>query len=129
MSDIGETRSTPRSGGSSPSVEAAVWGRTVQEVLTLLGRKWVVSILIELSKGPRRHFQLVHALGGVQSKVLTETLRFLESDGIVKRVLHGDDAGGKNVAYKITPRGRTLLASVGSLFEWGRENLDEARPA
>lgn len=107
------------------SLDPTVWMVTTQEVLSLLSRKWVVSILRELLGGPRRHFQLRHAIKGIQPKVLRETLRFLERDGVVERVLHDDDVGGKGIAYELTGLGCTLVEPLTSVFEWGRDHLDE----
>jgi DNA-binding HxlR family transcriptional regulator len=82
----------------------------------------VVSIFLELLDGPRRHFQLLRAID-VQPKVLRDTLRFLEDDRVVERVLHDDDVGGKSVAYQLTDLGRSLVVPMGALFDWGRDHL------
>jgi DNA-binding HxlR family transcriptional regulator len=103
--------------------QPAEWGDMIQQVLALVGRKWTVSIFLELLEGPRRHFQLLRAIHGVHSKVLRDNLRFLEDDGVVERVLHDDDAGGKSVAYQLTDLGRSLLEPMGALFAWGRDHL------
>jgi DNA-binding HxlR family transcriptional regulator len=105
--------------------DPAVWTATTQEVLALLGRKWLVSIVRELLDGPRRHFQLRCAIKGIQPKVLRETLRFLERDGMVERVLHDDGVGGKAIAYELTGLGRTLVEPLVAVCEWGRKHLDE----
>jgi DNA-binding HxlR family transcriptional regulator len=104
--------------------QPAEWAGTIQRVLALVGRKWAVSIFLELLDGPRRHFQLLRAIDGLQSKVLRDNLRFLEDDGVVERVLHDDDAGGKSVAYQLTDLGRSLLVPMGAIFAWGRDHLE-----
>jgi DNA-binding HxlR family transcriptional regulator len=100
---------------------------TTQEVLVLLSRKWVVSVLRELLAGPRRHFQLRCAIRDVQPKVLRETLRFLERDGLVERVLHDDGVGGKAIAYELTELGGSLVEPLVAIYLWGRTHLDEVR--
>ena len=104
---------------------SSAWTATTQEVLALLGRKWVTPIVRELLEGPRRHFQLRHAIRGIQPKVLRETLRFMERDGAVRRVLHDDGVGGRGIAYELTSLGCTLMEPMSSAFEWGRLHLDE----
>lgn len=115
-----ETQDVPRR-----APDPMAWTMTTQEVLALLGRKWAVAIVRELLDGPRRHFQLCCAISGIQPKVLRETLRFLERDGVVERVLHDDGDGGKAIAYKLTGLGRTLLEPLVAVYEWGRDHLDE----
>ena len=112
-------------GHSSSAPESPTWTVTTQEVLGLLSRKWVVAILRELLGGARRNFQLRHAITGIQPKVLRETLRFLERDGVVERVLHDYEVGGKGIAYELTGLGCTLVEPLTSMFEWGRDHLDE----
>jgi DNA-binding HxlR family transcriptional regulator len=108
--------------------QRAEWGTTVNHVLSVVGRKWIVSILVELLDGPRRHFQLRRGIHGVQSKVLRDNLRFLEEVGLVESVLHNDDVGGKSIAYQLTDLGRSLLVPLGALFAWGRDHLEDRRP-
>jgi DNA-binding HxlR family transcriptional regulator len=108
--------------GKDPAETPAEWCDTIHQVLVLVGRKWVVAIFLELLEGPRRHFQLLRAID-VQPKVLRDTLRFLEDDGVVERVLHDDDVGGKSVAYQLTDLGHSLVVPMGALFDWGRDHL------
>jgi DNA-binding HxlR family transcriptional regulator len=51
----------------------------------------------------------------------------LEEAGLIESVLHNDDVGGKSVAYQLTDLGRSLLESLGALFTWGRDHLEEPR--
>jgi DNA-binding HxlR family transcriptional regulator len=93
----------------------AVQGAT--SVAGLLARRWVVPIVMVLRDGPRRRFQLAIALRGVSAKVLTETLRHLEGEGIVERQLvRESDAVG--AGYALTPRGRALDELISALAEW-----------
>ena len=101
------------------------WTITTQEVVALLGRKWVVPIVRELTTGTKRRFQLHNAIRTVSTKVLTDTLRFLERDGMIERVLHEDGHGSKSIVYQLTDLGRSLADPVTALYQWGREHLDE----
>lgn len=101
------------------------WTVTTQQVVALIGRKWVIPVLRELASGTKRHFQMQYAIKGVTAKVLTDTLRFLERDGVVERVLHDEGRGSKSVAYRLTDMGRSLAEPLTALYRWGREHLEE----
>jgi DNA-binding HxlR family transcriptional regulator len=103
----------------------AAWTVTTQAVVAMLGRKWVLPVVRELGSGTQRHFQLRNGVKGVSPKVLTETLRFLERNGVIARVLHNDGHGGASVAYQLTDLGRSLRAPVAAIYRWGRDHLDE----
>nr|MDP9335954.1 winged helix-turn-helix transcriptional regulator [Actinomycetota bacterium] len=57
--------------------------------------------------------------------VLTDTLRFLERDGVIERVLHDGEHGSKSIAYQLTDLGQSLADPVTALYRWGQEHLDE----
>lgn len=118
----GETGAVRRGAGLSGAI---AWAVVTQEVITLLGRKWVVPVMRELSGGTMRHFQLRTAIKGVTPKVLTETLRSLERDGVVERVLHKEAYGAASVAYALTDLGETLWEPLSELHRWAKEHLDE----
>lgn len=104
-------------------VPRAAWIGTTQDVLGLVCRKWVVAIVRCLLDGPRRHFQLECEISGVQPKVLRDTLRSLERDGLVERILSDDDNGGKCIAYQLTDLGMSMTMLLTSVFDWGVENF------
>jgi len=108
-------------------VSKSVWITTAQEVLGLVGRKWVVAIVRGLLNGPRRHFQLECEISGVQPRVLRDTLRSLERNGLVERILCDDEHGGKCIAYRLTRLGASLTVLLTTVYEWGVEHLDEVR--
>jgi DNA-binding HxlR family transcriptional regulator len=98
---------------------------TTQEVVAMLGRKWVLPVVRELGGGSQRHFQLRNRVKGVSPKVLTETLRFLERNGVIAQVLHHDGHGAASVAYQLTDLGRSLDTPVDAIYRWGRDHLGE----
>jgi DNA-binding HxlR family transcriptional regulator len=133
---ITDMDSSPEHGhGSAPTADVVAdagtlaWTIVTQEVLAILGRKWVVSVVRELISGTKRRFQLAQSIKGVTPKVLTETLRFLERDGVIERVLHDDGRGSKSIAYQLTRLGETLATPVDALYRWGREHLDDVHYA
>jgi DNA-binding HxlR family transcriptional regulator len=89
---------------------AAVAACPTQEVLGRLGDKWVPLVLTALRDG-RRHGELARTVAGARQKVLTQTLRGLERDGLVARTV--TPGVPVRVDYALTPLGRGLLDVVG----------------
>ena len=109
--DIEQGSSEDRNGLGAGEVRGA------KLVAGLLARRWVVPIVVALRDGPRRRFQLAVAVRGISAKVLTETLRHLEAEGIVERQLVREfDAVG--AGYALTLRGRALDELIAALGEW-----------
>ena len=92
---------------------AACPSRTIIE---LLASKWVLLLLPALLSGPKRHGELMRALGGVSQKMLTHTLRDLEVFGLVER--HDFSQLPLRVEYSLTGRGTSLAKLLDSLDEW-----------
>jgi DNA-binding HxlR family transcriptional regulator len=88
-----------------------------REVLDRIGDKWSVLILGQLGDGPRRFTELARAIEGVSQKMLTQTLRGLERDGLVTRTVHASVP--PRVDYELTRLGRTLSAPLHALEAWG----------
>jgi DNA-binding HxlR family transcriptional regulator len=86
----------------------------------LLADKWAAVVLTGLSRGPVRHGELIEAIGGISRKVLTQTLRRLESRGLVRR--HAYAEAPPRVDYELTPLGATLIDPIHVLTEWARTN-------
>ncbi len=82
--------------------------------------KWTVQILFELHERPHRHGQLQRRLRGVSQRMLTRTLRNLESTGLIARNLTGSN--GRGIEYSLTELGRTFIAPLTSMCQWARQN-------
>ncbi len=82
--------------------------------------KWTVQILFSLNERPYRHGQLQRALGGISQRMLTRTLRNLESTGLIARGAAGSDA--RAVSYSLTQLGKTFIAPLSSMCEWAKQN-------
>ena len=96
---------------SNPSVDAAMLGSTI-----FIG-KWTAKILYSLKEKAYRHGQLRRRLGNVSQRILTRTLRRLESAGLIARSVK---TRSKQVAveYSLTKAGRSFLAPLGSICRW-----------
>jgi DNA-binding HxlR family transcriptional regulator len=84
----------------------------------LLARKWVLPVLAALAGRPLRRFQLAVVVAGISPKVLTETLRFLEEESLVDRVLVREPEVAVGIAYELTPLGRSLDEPISALVRW-----------
>jgi DNA-binding HxlR family transcriptional regulator len=85
-----------------------------------VGDKWGALVLRCLADGPRRYHELRVPLRRVTAKSLTQSLRTLERDGYVARVVDG-----RQVSYSLTPLGRSLLEPLDEVCAWARRHWDE----
>ena len=88
-----------------------------------IGDKWTAMVVLCLEHGPRRFSELRVPLRNVTAKVLAETLRAMERDGLVTRTAY--DENPPRVEYALTPLGRSLLTLVDAARAWCTENLPE----
>ncbi|MFB9717826.1 winged helix-turn-helix transcriptional regulator [Planobispora longispora] len=88
-----------------------------------IGDKWAGMIIRCLEGGPRRFSELRVPLRGVSAKVLTQSLRALERDGLVSRTTRSGPV--QRVEYALTPLGRSLLGPMDALCAWAEEHWDE----
>ncbi|MFI9582568.1 winged helix-turn-helix transcriptional regulator [Streptomyces sp. NPDC052236] len=93
----------------------------------LLSNTWNGVTLWALRDGPRRHGELRERIGGISAKVLTETLRRLEYNGLVERSAYAE--APPRVDYALTALGRTLLEPIEVLGAWGFLHGDEVLQA
>ena len=91
--------------------------------LDLVADTWSVIAVVALDRGPARYGQLQERIEGISKKMLTQTLRKLEANGLVERQELRTAPPG--VEYRLTPLGRTLLEPVRSLSRWAEEHTDE----
>ncbi|MEC3995389.1 helix-turn-helix domain-containing protein [Actinacidiphila sp. DG2A-62] len=99
-----------------------------RDLLDQIGSKWAVLVLGELGKhGACRFTQLRQRLAGVSEKMLTQTLRTLERDGLVRRTVYPEVP--PHVEYDLTPLGQTLRGPLRVLTEWSVEHVGEVLAA
>jgi DNA-binding HxlR family transcriptional regulator len=96
--------------------------------LDVLHGKWKVHLLCSMARGVHRHGTLLSCLPGVSKKVMTDTLRALERDGLVERCIYAEVP--VRVEYSLTTLGWALAGPLMALAEWGkahRGEVDDAR--
>ncbi|WP_217939328.1 winged helix-turn-helix transcriptional regulator [Duncaniella muris] len=92
-------------------------------MLEWLGNKWALVVLVKISEnGPVRFNELYRNIPSVSEKVLSQVLRQLAADGIIRRELFPDVP--PRAEYSVTEFGKTLLPHVEALLNWGRENFE-----
>ncbi|MFJ4209361.1 winged helix-turn-helix transcriptional regulator [Paenarthrobacter sp. NPDC089675] len=95
-----------------------------------IGDKWASLVIQVLGDGPVRFSELRKMVSAVTPKVLTQTLRALERDGLITRTVHAQVP--PRVDYQLTPLGESLLGPLGMLREWAESHVPsilEARDA
>ena len=97
------------------------------ETLDVLHGKWKVHLLVFMARGVHRHGRLLACLPGVSKKVMTDTLRTLEHDGLVARRLFAEVP--VRVEYSLTPLGWTLTEPLIALSEWAEVHSEEVAEA
>jgi DNA-binding HxlR family transcriptional regulator len=90
---------------------------TTRQALERLAAKWRVLVIYALLAGPQRHAELRRRLPGITQKVLTETLRGMEADGLVERRILRESAP-QHVEYALTDLGKTLREPLAAICEW-----------
>ena len=92
-------------------------------MLEWLGNKWALVVLVKISEsGPVRFNELYRNIPSVSEKVLSQVLRQLTADGIIRRELFPDVP--PRTEFSVTEFGKTLLPHVEALLNWGRENFE-----
>ncbi|MCO5995156.1 winged helix-turn-helix transcriptional regulator [Actinoallomurus rhizosphaericola] len=92
-----------------------------RELLDRISDKWVTLILNALADGPRRYSDLGRTIAGVSQKMLTQTLRALERDGMVTRSV--TPSVPVRVDYELTPLGVSLLPLVQAVKQWAEAHI------
>lgn len=90
-------------------------------ILDRIGDRWTVLIVGILGQGDARFSELRRRIEGISQKMLTQTLRRLERDGLVLRTVYPEVP--VRVVYALTDTGRTLLEPLRALQDWSIEHL------
>jgi DNA-binding HxlR family transcriptional regulator len=93
-----------------------------ERALELVADRWVVMVVHQLKDGPRRYNQIKSGIPGVSQRMLTLTLRSMERDGLVKRVVYS--VTPPHTEYSLTELGQTLVEPLHQLCLWAEANFD-----
>lgn len=123
-----QTGSRPRPGSRRPAqavpvLEPCTLTCPTRQTLDRLADRWTVVLLEHLETGAKRFGQLRDSTAGISEKVLTQTLRSLERDGLIARRVHPGAA--PQVEYRLTTLGRSLLDPLAMVRSWAQRHIAE----
>lgn len=98
-----------------------------RQVIRRIGDRWSLLVLCALEGGTLRFQELRRVVDGVSQKMLTQSLRGLERDGLVHREVFASIP--PKVEYGLTPLGRSLSHHIASFRSWAYENMDQIETA
>ena len=98
-----------------------------RQALDRIADKWSALIVGLLAERPHRFGELRRKIGGISQKMLTQTLRSLEADGLVSR--RAFPTVPVTVEYALTPLGETLVAPLASIRDWAERHIEEVSAA
>lgn len=98
-----------------------------RRLLDRIGDKWSVLVLLLLGREELRFSRLKHRIDGISQKMLSQTLRALERDGLVTR--HPVATVPVTVTYRITPLGQDLLGALRLMIDWAETRMSEVADA
>jgi DNA-binding HxlR family transcriptional regulator len=126
-----DARAEPRAQAGSPNVhptredlQLIAQTRAARE---LLSAKWKVDLLYLLARGVRRYSRLYDHLMGASKKMLTDSLRGLERDGLVRRTVYAEVPA--RVEYSLTPLGWSATELLMALADWATDHWPEVEAA
>jgi DNA-binding HxlR family transcriptional regulator len=96
-------------------------------LLDMVGSKWTVLVIGDLEDGPRRFGELKRRLEGISQKMLTQTLRTLERDGLVTRTVY--PSVPLRVEYELSEMGRSVTEPLAALRSWAQRNYESVAEA
>lgn len=114
----------------SPSYKANVLNDkcSSRQVIALIADKWSLLILWALSReGTLRYGELQREVKGISQKMLTQTLKELERNGLVKRTVY--EVIPPQVEYELTELGKSLKSTLASVCGWAQKNLGKVMEA
>ena len=92
---------------------------SLKDVLDVIGGKWSMPIIYNLSKGKMRFKEIERTIEGINTRMLVKELKNLEANGIITREVFATVP--PTVEYALTTKGERLLPSIKSLHQWGLE--------
>ena len=95
----------------------------IREVLDRIGDKWTMLVISTLSAGPLRYSDVQASIPGISQRMLTQTLKHLERDGLITRTAYAEVP--PRVEYELTNLGRSLADAVLAMAEWAATHHGE----
>ena len=92
-----------------------------RQILDRIGDKWTALVIGLLDERTMRFSELQHSIGGISQKMLTQTLRNLERDGLVTRMIYAEVP--PRVEYSLTEMGKTLAKPLAVIRQWAESNI------
>jgi DNA-binding HxlR family transcriptional regulator len=97
--------------------------RAVSDILSRVGDKWTIQVVVALMAGPQRFNGIKRLVGGISQQMLTRTLKTLERDGMVERAVHPSTP--PQVEYTLTSLGHSLAETTHQLALWAAAHQRE----
>ncbi|MDE5585441.1 MAG: helix-turn-helix transcriptional regulator [Muribaculaceae bacterium] len=95
----------------------------IRNIISRFSGKWTMLVICILSENPSTRFNAIgKAVPDISPKVLSETLKSLESDGLVTRKVYAEIP--PRVEYSLTPLGESLIPLIGNLVSWAIDNYE-----
>ena len=94
-----------------------------RQVINRIGDRWSLLVLFALEAGTLRFQELRRRVEGISQKMLTQTLRALERDGLVRRTVHASVP--PKVEYELSPLGDDLSGTIAAIRGWAYRNMDQ----
>ena len=99
----------------------------VRDALDRIGDKWSTLVLVTLADRPRRFSEVRRAIPGISKRMLTQTFRELERDGLIARTVFPTKP--PSVEYRLTPLGETMLEPLRALADWANRSHEAIKNA
>jgi DNA-binding HxlR family transcriptional regulator len=94
-----------------------------RQALDRIADKWTALVIGLLDQRPHRFGELRRRIGGISQKMLTQTLRSLERDGLVNRRV--EPTVPVKVEYSLTPLGESLVPPLAAIRDWAESHIDQ----
>ncbi len=98
-----------------------------RQVLSRIADKWTTLIIGILEDDPKRFSEIQRGIEGISQKMLTQTLRSLERDGLITRTVYAEVP--PRVEYALTPLGETLCAPIAAIRQWAEDYIGDVTRA
>jgi DNA-binding HxlR family transcriptional regulator len=113
------------SNGYAPNVLKADCGS--RRVLDMLADTWTILVISAIKHETRRYSELQRMIEGISSKMLTQTLRKLERDGLLLRTVYPEIP--PKTEYRLSPLGLTLVKILEEMYLWAEDHFSEVESA